>query len=262
MTASAGEYRLYSDLAPWWPLISPPGEYAAETARLAEALRAAGGGVPRVLDLGSGGGHVAWHLAEGGAFDLTLVDLSPQMLEVSRRLNPGLEHIVGDMRTIRLGRSFDGVIVHDAVDYITTRDDLALVAATAFAHCRPAGVALFVPDHVRDTFAEIKGGGGGSEPGGQMASFIEHTWDPDPADDWVLAEYEFTLRNADGSEAVISEAHRLGAFSRATWLRVLGEAGFAVSRWRADLPRAGDDGDGEGGGPANLFIGRRPDGDG
>ena len=31
-------YRLYQDLAPWWPLISPPAEYAQEAAYLAAAL--------------------------------------------------------------------------------------------------------------------------------------------------------------------------------------------------------------------------------
>ncbi|MEA2702730.1 MAG: hypothetical protein QOD63_675, partial [Actinomycetota bacterium] len=68
-----------------------------------------------MLELGSGGGHNAVHLVAD--FAMTLVDLSDQMLDVSRRLNPGCEHVVGDMRTVRLGRSFDAVFVHDAVDY-------------------------------------------------------------------------------------------------------------------------------------------------
>ena len=51
---------------------------------------------------------------------MTLVDLSAEMLEVSRQLNPECEHIQGDMRTIRLGRQYDAVLVHDAVDYVTT----------------------------------------------------------------------------------------------------------------------------------------------
>jgi hypothetical protein len=35
MAGMPGEYRLYQELADWWPLISPPGEYAAEAAYLA-----------------------------------------------------------------------------------------------------------------------------------------------------------------------------------------------------------------------------------
>jgi SAM-dependent methyltransferase len=220
------DYRVYSDLAGWWPLISPPAEYTDEAAHLAEVFGSAAAPVRQVLDLGSGGGGVAVHLKD--RFTLTLVDASGEMLEVSRRLNPECEHIRGDMRTIRLGRGFDAVLVHDAVDYMTTEDDLRQVIDTAFAHCRPAGLAAFVPDHVADTFREGAGGGGGSDATGRQASFREWTWDPNPADDWIQAEYEFVLRSADATVQVIRETHRLGAFSRATWLRLLTGAGFGT----------------------------------
>jgi hypothetical protein len=38
------------------------------------------------------------------------------MLEVSRRLNPDCEHPPGDIRSVRLGRTFDVVFVHDAIE--------------------------------------------------------------------------------------------------------------------------------------------------
>jgi SAM-dependent methyltransferase len=224
MTGMTSDYRVYSDLAGWWPLISPPGEYAEEAAHLAPVFGAADIPVREVLDLGSGGGGVAVHLKDRLA--LTLVDLSDEMLDVSRRLNPECEHIGGDMRTIRLGRTFDAVLVHDAIDYMTTEDDLRQVIETAFVHCRPGGLAVFVPDHVADAFQPYSGGGGGSDGTGRQASFSEWTWDPDPADDRIQAEYEFVLRDADGAVRVVTETHQLGAFRRATWLRLLAEAGF------------------------------------
>jgi SAM-dependent methyltransferase len=240
----ASDYRLYSDLAGWWPLISPPEEYTAEAAHLAGLFRAAEIPVREVLDLGSGGGGVAVHLKDRLA--MTLVDLSDEMLDVSRRLNPECEHVRGDMRTIRLGRTFDAVLVHDAVDYMTSEPELRQVAETAFAHCRPGGLAVFVPDHIADTFQALSGGGGGSDGSGRQASFRERTWDPDPGDDWVQAEYEFTLREADGTVQVVREEHRLGAFSRATWLRLLGDAGFDARDGQAGRMRG------------HLFIARRP----
>jgi len=218
-----GEYRVYSDLAGWWPLISPPEEYAAEAGYLAAVFRCAAITVRQVLDLGSGGGHVAVHLKD--QFSLTLADLSQEMLAVSGRLNPECAHLHADMRTVRLGRLFDAVLVHDAIDYITAESELRQVIATAFAHCRPGGIAVFVPDHVADTFRPVSGRGGRGDAAGRQASFRERTWDPDPDDDWVQAEYEFTLRSADAVE-VVRETHRLGAFSRGTWLRLLAEAGF------------------------------------
>jgi SAM-dependent methyltransferase len=240
----ARDYRVYGDLAEWWPLISPPDEYTDEGAHLAALFGSATPVVREVLDLGSGGGHVACHLKQ--RLTLTLVDLSEEMLSVSRQLNPECAHIRGDMRTLRLRRQFDAVLVHDAVDYMTSEPELRQVAETAFAHCRPGGLAVFVPDHIADTFQALSGGGGGSDGSGRQASFRERTWDPDPGDDWVQAEYEFTLREADGTVQVVREEHRLGAFSRATWLRLLGDAGFDARDGQAGRMRG------------HLFIARRP----
>jgi SAM-dependent methyltransferase len=236
------EYRLYGDLAEWWPVISPPEEYAREAERLAAVFRSAVIPVREVLDLGSGGGHVAVHLKD--RLDLTLVDLSEQMLSVSSELNPECAHVLGDMRTLRLGRAFDGVLVHDAVDYMTGEDDLRQVIETAFAHCRPGGIAVFAPDHTAEAFRNSTGRGGGSDWNGRRASFRERDWDPDPADNWIQADYEFVLHDADGTVQVVHESHRLGAFSEKIWVRLLAEAGFAPEV--GHRPTRG-----------SLFIGRR-----
>lgn len=260
MPRADDDYRLYRDLADWWPLISPPREYAEEAAYLG-AVFSSTAAVPvhEVLDLGSGGGHIAMYLKDD--FRLTLVDISDNMLAVSRRLNPECRHLRGDMRTIRLGRTFDAVLVHDAIDYITTQDDLARVIATAFGHCRPGGSALFVPDYVKDDFRELAGsGGGGTDGTGRYATFRERTWDPDRADDWVQADYEFILREADGSVEVIRESHRLGAFSRDVWQGQLASGGF-VSGAGSGGPVPGADSGGRalpGRPPANMFLARRP----
>ena len=150
MPDTPATYRFYGELAVWWPLISPPEEYEEESAFAATVLRSASIPVHEVLELGSGGGHNAVHLK--GHFTLTLVDLADEMLDVSRALNPECAHQQGDMRTVRLGRSFDAVFVHDAVDYMVSESDLRAAIQTAFVHCRPGGVAVFVPDRTRETF--------------------------------------------------------------------------------------------------------------
>lgn len=244
-----GGYRLYAELAEWWPVISPSAEYAHDGAVINAIFAAAARPVLTVLDLGAGGGHVALHIKEGRS--LTLVDLSPDMLAVSAHVNPDCEHVEGDMRTLRLGRQFDAVLVHDAIDYVTTKDDLERVIRTAFAHCRAGGLAVFAPDHTAETFRAGAGGGGGHDGTGRHASFRERTSDPVPDDDWILAEYEFTLRAADGTVRVVPEAHRLGSFGVDTWLRLLRAAGFA-----AEVSRAAHTGNGAGVAKV-VFIGRR-----
>lgn len=63
--------------------------------RFAENVRGAG----TVCDLGCGPGHVARYLHERGV-QVRGMDLSPRMIEIARRLNPGIEFHVGDMRTL------------------------------------------------------------------------------------------------------------------------------------------------------------------
>jgi hypothetical protein len=65
------------------------------------------------------------------------------MLGLSRELNPECEHIASDMRTLRLDRTFDAVLVHDAVMYMTTGEQLLAAARTAFVHTRPGVEGLF-----------------------------------------------------------------------------------------------------------------------
>jgi SAM-dependent methyltransferase len=226
---------MYTDLARWWPLLSPPQEYVEEAAMIAGLLRtgvlrpevAAGDGRPLLLELGCGGGHNAVHLAP--YFDLVLTDLSPDMLALSRRLNPGAEHVQGDMRTLRLGRTAEAVLVHDAVGYMLTETDLEAVFATARAHLDTGGVAVFVPDHTREDFEPTTGHGGTDGEDGSGVRYLEWTWDPDPADTWAQTEYSYVMREADGVITTASESHRFGVFPAATWLRLLQRNGFAAT---------------------------------
>lgn len=243
-------YRLYQELAAWWPLISPPREYAEEAAFAAKVLGQAPGPVGEVLELGSGGGHNASYLKQ--RFAMTLVDISAAMLCESQRLNPECGHLLGDMRTIRLGRTYDALFVHDAVGYMTSEADLSQAIETAFVHCRPGGVAVFVPDDVAETYLPGTGHGGSDAPDGRGARYLEWAWDPDPGDTWTQTDYAFMLRDTDGRVQVVHESHRLGLFGRETWLRLLAVPGFE-SRVVAD--ETSDDRM-----PRELFVGHRPAG--
>src|SRR5687768_6098801 len=172
--------KLYGSVAQWFHLITAPEEYAEEAevyrGLLEEAGVPAGG---KVLELGSGGGNNASHLK--AHFEMTLTDLSAEMLELSKSINPELEHIEGDMRTLRLGREFDAVFAHDAIDYMTSEGDLRAAMETAAVHTRPGGAVLFVPDDVRETYKD-RTDHGGHEAGGRAARYLEWSWDPDPTD--------------------------------------------------------------------------------
>jgi len=245
---SETRHRFYGELAEWWPLISPPHEYAEEAAFAATLLDSAAIPVREVLELGSGGGHNAVHLAE--RFEMTLVDLSEEMLAVSRRLNPDCAHLQGDMRTLLLGRRFDAVFVHDAIDYMVTEADLRRAIATAYAHCRDGGVAVFMPDRIVETFAQETGHGGEDGLDGRGVRYLDWTHDPDPTDTWVRTDYAFLLRESDGAVRLVHESHQTGLFGRDAWLSLLTDAGFAPEQVTEETT--------EDRAPREVFIGRRP----
>jgi len=216
--------KLYTDLADWWPLLSAPDDYEEEAAFYAERLTAACDRPPQtVLELGSGGGNNASHMKRH--FRMTLVDPSIGMLAVSRALNPDLEHVQGDMRTVRLGREFDAVFVHDAVVYMTTEADVRRAIETMRVHCRPGGAVLIAPDCVRETFRPSTDSGGHDGPT-RALRYLEWTWDPDPSDNTCRVEYTYLLRDEHGTVTVVHDRHVEGLFSRQDWLTWLSEAGF------------------------------------
>jgi SAM-dependent methyltransferase len=224
LVAGTGAPKLYGELASWWPLLSSPADYAEEAAFYERTLVGACEPPPRtLLELGSGGGNNASHLKT--RFQMVLVDRSPGMLEVSRALNPECEHIEGDMRTVRLGRLFDCVFVHDAVVYMTTESDLRKAIETAFVHCRPGGAALFAPDHVRESFRSSTGHGG-HDGENRGLRYLEWTWDPDTTDTTYVVDFAYLLRGSDGSVRVERDRHIAGLFARADWLRLLSDVGF------------------------------------
>lgn len=216
---------MYDELADWWTLISPVAEYKEEFDFFRPLLLdAASRPDAALLELGSGGGNNAYYLKTMFPH-VTLTDLSPDMLAVSRALNPNCEHIAGDMRTVRLDRAFDAVFIHDAIDYMTTPDQLRQAFATAAIHCKPGATALFVPDHMRETF-ESATDHGGHDGDGRALRYLEWAYDPDEHDTTYTVEYIYALRQDKQPTRVEHDQHICGLFPRAEWLRLANAVGF------------------------------------
>jgi hypothetical protein len=229
--------RMYAELASWWPLISPPSHYVEEAADLLPLLDGGDASARTLLELGAGGGSLASHFKS--RFTLTLTDRSPDMLAISAQVNPECEHILGDMMTLDLGREFDRVLVHDAIMYATTPGDVRATLATAVRHCRPNGLVIVVPDHVRETFEPGTELGGEDSDDHRGLRYIMWSWDPDPSDTTFDVAYAFLLRDADGHTSVEQDRHREGLFSRDEWLAWLDEAALDAQihhdQWKRDV---------------------------
>ena len=240
--------KLYTELAPWWPLVSPPSEYAIEAAGYRQRLEEnAEPTLDTVLELGCGGGNNASFLKR--RFAMTLSDASAEMLAVSRARNPECEHVLGDMRRLRLGRTFDAVFAHDAVEYLTTEADIRAAIATAFAHCRPGGTALFVPDFTAELFQPITEHGGGDAPDGSGIRYLLWCPGPRPGETKYVTEFAIVVREADGTVRHLADPHECGLFGEAVWLAAFADAGFSARGF------TGPDEDGK---IRTQFVARRP----
>jgi len=225
--------RMYTEFAGYWPLISDPADYANEAHHWRDALRSRlGPGRHEILELGVGGGNNLSHLTAD--FQAMAVDISPPMLKQARKINPGVELHVGDMRTVRLGRTFQAVLIHDAISYMLSEEDLLATFTTAAAHLGPGGVLITTPDWVRETFRGSAVNHGTNTDGKTTFTHLEYTYDPDPTDTTIESLSWYLIREGSGLR-IEQDRHVLGLFPRRTWVERMDQAGFEVEKVPYDV---------------------------
>lgn len=221
----SGRMRMYSDLAPWFHLLTHPSDYGDEAAFVERVVKDVVTGEARtLLELGSGGGNNASHLK--ARFACTLTDVSPEMLELSRTLNPECEHLEGDMRTLRLEREFDVVFAHDAISYLTDVTDLRAAIRTAATHVRPGGVVILTPDATTEIFVARTEHGGHDDEDGRSLRYLE--WTHPAQGSAYEVDYVIVMRSPGAQTRVVHDRHVLGLFPRATWERSIRDAGLEL----------------------------------
>lgn len=104
-------------------------------------------GARSVLDLGCGTGRHDFELAKFG-YEITGVDMSEEMLSDAKSilssLDPTINYLLGDIRTVRLNRTFDVVVsLFHVISYQTSNDDLQSAFSTVKEHLSPGGLFLF-----------------------------------------------------------------------------------------------------------------------
>jgi SAM-dependent methyltransferase len=234
--------RLYHDLAWLFPIVSPPEDYVNEAAEFARAIRQhARIPVKTLLDLGCGAGHNDHHLQKD--FKVTGVDLSETMLDLARCLNPEVEYLTGDLRSLCLGRTFDAVIIADSITYMLNEDDLLAAFRTAYAHLNPGGVFCSYAEETPENFVQngtYTSTHYGKAENGQTVevALVENYYDPNPQDTAFESTFVYFIRQG-GKLRIETDSHQLGIFPPAVWERLLRQAGFDVYQaWfdEADAP--------------------------
>ena len=240
--------RMYDDFAHLWPLISHHSDYEAEARYWRDALTSElGQGRFNILELGVGGGNNLHHIlypecdgrasadaaCNGGhmkrdrpAHDAVVVDPSKKMLLNCKLLNPTVEQHIGNMLNVRLNKKFDAVLIHDAVCYLMSEDDITATIATARAHLRDGGILVMAPDWFTETYPGTQLNAGIRRDVTPEFASIEYDHDPDPSDNTVESVFIYIIKNSDGSVSVEEDRHITGIFSVQTWLGLMEQAGF------------------------------------
>lgn len=142
---------VFDAYARYYDLLYRDKEYAAEASYVVSLVREHAPRATRILELGCGTGAHAEHLAR---LDCSVhgVDRSEVMLAGAAARKAGLPANLadrlsfgkGDVRTVRIGETYDSVIsLFHVMSYQTTDADLAAAFGTAAAHLAPGGVFLF-----------------------------------------------------------------------------------------------------------------------
>lgn len=220
--------RLYHELSWLWPIISPPEDYIEETEFFSRIIKEmAAIDVQSLLHLGCGGGRNDHTFKKH--FGVTGVDISEEMLRLARELNPDVEYILGDMRSLRLGRTFDSIAAMDSVNYMKTEEELNQLFQTAYAHLKPGGVFITVVEESCERFRQNRILSSCHTLGDTQITFIENSFDPDPNDSHFEMTFVYLVRKK-GNLEIHTDSHIWGLFRMDTWSRLLQKTGFCTQQ--------------------------------
>lgn len=142
---------VFGSYARYYNLLYRDKDYTAEAQFVHELIQSYSPAAKSILELGCGTGVHATLLADRG-YRVCGVDLSPEMLEqANQRVETLPEHQAaqltfqqGDVRSIRLDRTFDVVVsLFHVISYQTVNEDLQAAFATARQHLNSGGLFLF-----------------------------------------------------------------------------------------------------------------------
>jgi SAM-dependent methyltransferase len=137
---------VFSEYARYYDLLYRDKDYAGESDYVHRLIQSQNPGAKTILNLGCGSGRHDRSLVERG-YTVTGVDLSGEMLTAARNAavgNSDVEYLQGDVRSVRLAKTYDVVIsLFHVMSYQVTNSDLQASFTTAFTHLKQGGAFIF-----------------------------------------------------------------------------------------------------------------------
>ena len=179
-------------------------------------------GARTLLDVACGTGLHLEHLRDN--YEVSGLDLDPEMVELARTRNPGIEVHLADMVDFDLGRRFDLVTcLFSAIGYARTRDRLRQSVRAMARHLAPSGGLIIepwiTPESFVDGFADsmVVEYDGGKIVRGSFSRL---------EGDVSVLELHYLVRPDGGDVTHFTERHALGLFSHSDYVAAIEEAGL------------------------------------
>jgi SAM-dependent methyltransferase len=142
---------MYTKSAPFYDRLYHYLDYAGAAERVRERLRTAHPQARTLLDVGCGTGRHLEHLARD--YQVTGLDLNPELLRGAGERCPGIPLVQGDMTDFDLGTTFDVITcLFSSIAYVKTLENLGRTLARFAHHLNPGGLVLIEPWFTPETY--------------------------------------------------------------------------------------------------------------
>lgn len=135
-----------------------------------------GGAPATAIDIGCGMGREVAFFAQSG-IDAMGVDFVPNMISHARQAYPAQEFRLGDLRNIRVGRTFDLVTcLGSCLNYMLTNEELSQAIESLKAHCHPGSLIVIEPLNASSFVGSSTPPSNFSIPGTNSIARAEYRW--------------------------------------------------------------------------------------
>lgn len=100
-------------------------------------------GCKRILEIGCGSGNLAPYFVESD-YDYAGVDLSQDMLDIAKKVEPKAKYLQADMRNLKLRKKFDAVLITGkSFTHLVTNDDVRNTLNSVYKILKRGGIFIF-----------------------------------------------------------------------------------------------------------------------
>ena len=217
--------RFYDALYSWK-------NYPAEAHYIKEMVDRRAPHAVSLLDVACGTGAHLEHLVD--SFQVSGLDLDPELLAIARARVPSADLHVGDMATFDLAQRFDVVIcMFSSIGYVRSLDRLTQAAQALARHLEPRGLLMlepwFGPGEFEDGRVDTLVGRSGDLTIERVARSRLEGRDS-------IIEFDYTVADSSGVKERFSESHVLGLFAREEYDKAIEGAGLGHLEWDESGP--------------------------